>query len=124
MIRIRQGNDFHVAWRITRGGVPENLANVTNIKLERTTFGTTTEHTLYVINGDTVTVEIPAEIQTYIGQYKLTLSYELFDAGMSDYDRKCKVAVYAFAIVDPLGPADDLSVVDITSDVSIGFIRN
>jgi hypothetical protein len=119
--RIRKGNDFHVAWRIKRGGVAENLENVTNIKLERTIYGITTEHTLFTVSGDTITAEIPAEVQTHYGQYKLTLSYELVDTGMSDDDRKCKVAVYAFAIVDPLGPADDLLTVDVTSDVSIGF---
>ena len=119
--RIRKGNDFHVAWRIKRGGVAENLENVTNIKLERTIYGVTTEHTLFTVSGDTITAEIPAEVQTHYGQYKLTLSYELVDTGMSDNDRKCKVAIYAFAIVDPLGPADDLLTVDVTSDVSIGF---
>ena len=119
--RIRKGNDFHVAWRIKRGGVAENLENVTNIKLERTIYGITTEHTLFTVSGDTITAEIPAEVQTHYGQYKLTLSYELVDTGMSDDDRKCKVAIYAFAIVDPLGPADDLLTVDVASDVSIGF---
>ena len=119
--RIRRGNDFHVAWQIKRGGVPENLENVTDIKLERTIYGVTTEHTLFTVSGDTITAEIPAEVQTHYGQYKLTLSYELVDTGMSDDDRKCKVAIYAFAIVDPLGPADDLLTVDVASDVSIGF---
>jgi hypothetical protein len=119
--RIRKGNDFHVAWQIKRGGVAENLENVTNIKLERTIYGITTEHTLFTVSGDTITAEIPAEVQTHYGQYKLTLSYELVDTGMSDDDRKCKVAIYAFAIVDPLGPADDLLTVDVASDVSIGF---
>jgi hypothetical protein len=119
--RIRKGNDFHVAWKIKRGGVAENLENVTNIKLERTIYGITTEHTLFTVSGDTITAEIPAEVQTHYGQYKLTLSYELVDTGMSDDDRKCKVAIYAFAIVDPLGPADDLLTVDVASDVSIGF---
>lgn len=119
--RIRRGNDFHVAWQIKRGGVAENLENVTDIKLERTIYGVTTEHTLFTVSGDTITAEIPAEVQTHNGQYKLTLSYELVDTGMSDDDRKCKVAIYAFAIVDPLGPADDLLTVDVASDVSIGF---
>ena len=119
--RIRKGNDFHVAWQIKRGGVAENLGNVTDIKLERTIYGVTTEHTLFTVSGDTITAEIPAEVQTHYGQYKLTLSYELVDTGMSDDDRKCKVAIYAFAIVDPLGPADDLLTVDVASDVSIGF---
>lgn len=119
--RIRKDNDFHVAWQIKRGGVAENLENVTDIKLERTIYGITTEHTLFAVSGDTITAEIPAEVQTHYGQYKLTLSYELVDTGMSDDDRKCKVAIYAFAIVDPLGPADDLLTVNVASDVSIGF---
>ena len=71
--RIRRGNDFHVAWQIKRGGVAENLENVTDIKLERTIYGVTTEHTLYTVSGDTITAEIPAEVQTHYGQYKLTL---------------------------------------------------
>ncbi len=120
-IRIREGNDFDVVWAITRAGQPEDLSTATNMKLTLVVYGATIEHNLFTVTDNVLSINIPKEVATIKGDYRLVFEYTLPDAGQPDGDLKCKTDVVPFRIVPFTADADDVYTVNTSSDVLLGF---
>ena len=124
MRKIRIGNDFTVLWKIERAGEVEDLTNITKSKLECCVVGE--ENSLKeipheIIGLNTVRTEITPQIADKIGRYYFILSYEFDAPSLKDGDRKCKVDTIAFYIVPLTAIADEITQVEVTSDVLIGL---
>ena len=124
MRKIRIGNDFTVLWKIERAGEVEDLTNITKSKLECCVVGE--ENSLKeipheIIGLNTVRTEITPQIADKIGRYYFILSYEFDAPSLKDGDRKCKVDTIAFYIVPLTATADEITQLEITSDVLIGL---
>ena len=121
MKRIREGNDFNVAWKIFQAGVAADLSQITDKKLTFSVFGNKTVYTNYTVSGQTLTIEFPKEVTTIRGEYRLTFEYTLPDEGQSDGDLKRTTDIIAFRIVATTAEADTDMTVDVSSDVAIAF---
>lgn len=121
MRRIREGNDFNVAWKIFQAGVAVDLSQVTDKKLTFSVYGKKTEYTNYTVNGQTLTIEFPKEVTTVKGDYRLIFEYTIPDNGQSDGDLKRTTDVVAFRIVPFTADADTDMTVNVSSDVAIAF---
>ena len=121
MRRIREGNDFNVAWKIFQAGVAVDLSQVTEKKLSYSVYGKKTEYTNYTVSGQTLTIEFPKEVTTARGDYRLIFEYTIPDSGQSDGDLKRTTDVVAFRIVQFTADADTDMTVNVSSDVAIAF---
>lgn len=121
MRRIREGNDFNVAWKIFEAGEAVDLSQVTEKKLSYSVYGKETEYTNYTVNGQTLTIEFPKEVTTARGDYRLIFEYTIPDSGQSDGDLKRTTDVVAFRIVQFTADADTDMTVNVSSDVAIAF---
>lgn len=121
MNRIRIGNDFDVAWAIYRGGIPEDFTTAISKKLTMEVYGSVIENNLFTITGNIVTANMPKELLTIPGDYRLVFEYTLPDAGQPDGDLKCTTDVVAFRIVRTTANADPIVLVNVASDVAIAF---
>jgi hypothetical protein len=120
-IRIREGNDFDVVWAITRAGQPEDLSTATSMKLTLVVYGLVIEHSLFTVTDNVLSINIPKEVATIKGDYRLVFEYTLPNAGQPDGDLKCKTDVVPFRIVPFTADADDVYTIDTYSDVLFGF---
>ena len=120
-IRIREGNDFDVVWAITRAGQPEDLSTATNMKLTLVVYGLVIEHNLFTVADNVLRINIPKEVATVNGDYRLIFEYTLPDAGQPDGDLKCKTDVVPFRIVPFTAQADEIYTINVTSDIAFGF---
>jgi hypothetical protein len=120
-IKIREGNDFDVVWAIKRAGLPEDLSTAINMRLTLVVYGTTIEHSLFTVTDNVLSINIPREVATIKGDYRLVFEYTLPDAGQPDGDLKCKTDVVPFRIVPFTADADDVYTIDTSSDVLFGF---
>ena len=120
-IRIREGNDFDVVWAIKRAGVPEDLSTAINMKLTLVVYGLVIEHDLFTVTDNLLSINIPKEVATVNGDYRLIFEYILPDAGQPDGDLKCKTDVVPFRIVPFTAKADDIYTINVTSDIAFGF---
>ena len=120
-MRIREGNDFNVAWKIFQAGVAVDLSQVTEKKLTFSVFGKKTEYTNYTVSGQTLMIEFPKEVTTVKGDYRLIFEYTIPDNGQSDGDLKRTTDVVAFRIVPFTADADADMTVNVSSDVAIAF---
>ena len=120
-IRIRIGNDFDVVWAIKRAGQPEDLSSATNMKLTLVVYGLVIEHSLFTVTDNLLSINIPKEVTTVNGDYRLIFEYTLPDAGQPDGDLKCKTDVVPFRIVPFTADADDIYTINVTSDIAFGF---
>jgi len=121
MKRIREGNDFDVAWAIERAGVPEDFTTAIEKRLTMIVYGNVIEHSLYTITDNILSINVPKEVAHFLGDYRLVFEYTLPDLGQPDGDLKCKTDVIAFRIVPTAADADLDMTVDVASDVAIGF---
>lgn len=124
MNKVRIGNDFVFLWQIKRGGVVEDLMNVSNLKLVRyiNAFGYEGAGVeCEPQTGGILRVEVTPEMAPKVGKYFFELSYELVDLSLSDNDRKCKVDVDAFQIVSRTSLAEEIYEIAVTSDLLIGL---
>lgn len=121
MKRIREGNDFDVAWTIENSGVPEDFSTAIEKKLTMIVYGHVIEHSLYTITGNILTINVPKEVAIFRGDYRLVFEYTLPDLSQPDGDLKRKTDVVAFRIVPTTADADTDMVVNVTSDVAIGL---
>jgi hypothetical protein len=120
-VRIREGNDFDVVWAIKRAGQPEDLSTATSMKLTLVVYGLVIEHSLFTVTDNVLSINIPREVATIKGDYRLVFEYTLPDAGQPDGDLKCKTDVVPFRIVPFTADADDVYTIDTSSDVLFGF---
>ena len=120
-IRIREGNDFDVVWAIKRAGQPEDLSTAINMRLTLVVYGTTIEHNLFTVTDNILSINIPKEVATIKGDYRLVFEYTFPDAGQPDGDLKCKTDVVPFRIVPFTADADDVYTVNTSSDIAFGF---
>ena len=120
-IRIREGNDFDVVWAIKRAGQPEDLSSAINMKLTLVVYGLVIEHSLFTVTDNLLSINIPKEVTTVNGDYRLIFEYTLPDAGQPDGDLKCKTDVVPFRIVPFTADADDIYTINVTSDIAFGF---
>lgn len=124
MNKIKIGNDFVFLWQIKRGGVVENLMNVTNLKLVRyiNAFGHDGLEIECTPQPDGILrVEVTPEMAPKVGKYYFELSYELVDMSLSDNDRKCRVDVDAFQIVARTSQGVDEYEITVTSELLMGL---
>lgn len=121
MNRIRIGNDFDVAWSIFRGGAPEDFTTAIDKKLTMKVYGSVIENNSFTITGNIVTANMPTQLLTIPGDYRLIFEYTLPDAGQPDGDLKCKTDVVAFRLVPITAEADSIVLVNVASDVAIAF---
>lgn len=114
MSRIRIGNDFVVVWAITRSGIPEDLNNITESVLTLRTFSQQQEINFIILDNNKLKIEFDDSIITKIGEYNLRFNY-------IDEGREITIDVDCFNIVGRTDQADDITEIQLTGDVTIGF---
>ena len=124
MRRIRKGNDFVFLWTITTRGVPEDLVNATNLKLVQYVgaFGYGGgEIPCQALDNGELRVEVTPQMTPTVGKYYFELSYEREDATLSDQDRKIKIDVDAFKIVERTERAEEIFIIKEATDTLIAL---
>lgn len=121
MKRIKIGNDFEAAWTIERGGEPENLLDVLDMKVFVSVFDSKQEVPFTMAGINIIRIELKPEICDRVGEYHFDLEYKLSDLGLTDKERECAVDRDAFIIVAKTDQADDITKIDLKSDMIIAF---
>ena len=125
MRKIRVGNDFLVAWRIKRAGINEDLTNAVNMSVVASVKAEGQIHSVVVpfdiVDDSIIRVEMTPAIAQWEGIYNFVLKYEFEYPSYVDNNEKVAVDKNAFIIVSRTSQADEITLIDIESDVLIGL---
>lgn len=125
MRKIRIGNDFLVAWRIKRAGINEDLTNAVNMSVVASVKAEGQIHSVVVpfdiVDDSIIRVEMTPAIAQWEGIYNFVLKYEFEYPSYVDNNEKVAVDKNAFIIVSRTSQADEITLIDIESDVLIGL---
>jgi len=121
MKRIRIGNDFWVAWQIVRGDMLEQLNLATDMQLLCHNRGANRVVDFELVSNSIIQVEVTPELANATGDYRFELSYILPHLSANDGNQKCRTDVSAFTIVPLTADADEITELDVQSDVLIGL---
>lgn len=122
MKRIRIGNDFAVLWSIKRSGIREDLSTARNMKITaKAKQGYSAVIPFEVVDTGLILLDVAKEWAIVEGIYNLEFEYELKNHSYADKDEKITVDKNAFVIVPKTAQADDVTSIEIESDILIGL---
>lgn len=121
MKNIRDGNDIHFVWAVTRGGQPEDLTSLINAELILKSFNKKQSIPFTIVDTNKIGVELKRSVLDEPGLYNLEFSYTIPDTGFSDGVRACAVDVDPFSIVINSKTASEASEYTMTSEMAIAF---
>lgn len=125
MKRIRIDNDFLLTWRIKRAGINEDLTNAIKMSLVASVKSDGLIHCVSVpfdiVDDSIVRAEITPAIAQWEGIYNFVLKYEFEYPSYVDNNEKVAVDKNAFIIVSRTAQADEITLIDVESDVLIGL---
>lgn len=121
MKRIRIGNDFWVAWQVVRGDMLEQLNLATDMQLLCHNRGANRVVDFELVSNSIIQIEVTPEIANATGDYRFELSYILPHLSAKDGNQKCRTDVSAFTIVPLTADADEITELNVQSDVLIGL---
>lgn len=118
---IRIGNDFALLWKVKRADKVEDLRDAVDMELKCLAGGSSSVVDFELVGRDTVRVEINPQIASSPGVYPFELSYRFPNPSYSDGYEDCETDVDAFRIVPRTAQADEITELEVCSDVLIGL---
>ena len=122
-MKIRIGNDFEYAWKLTNSedSAPIDLNTAIDMTVTARVHRVRVNVPYDIVGNDTLLFKFNRNICSVVGDYNLELNYFLPDTNLAPKDREKTIDIDAFTIVSRTAQADNVKFITSTSDIAMAF---